>query len=319
MRRREFIALFGSALASSRAARAQRPAKPKIGVLIISNKEPFWSLFKKGLREVGYIEGENIQIELRSAEGLAANLPTLAAELVRLKVDIIVATPTPCVHAAKAATTDIPIVMVAAGDPVNTGLVASLSRPGGNVTGTSSAASEITEKTLELFREILPSMRRVAILVNPPDPFAKPFIEHIERAAKTMSMTADIYMIHAQEELDAAFAQISQKHLDAVVLQATLPRKQAADLAIKYRLPITCTASRFTGDAGGLLSYSFNIEELYRKSVVYIDKILKGAKPTDLPVQEPTKFTLSINLTTAKAIGITIPPTLLARADEVIE
>ena len=132
MRRREFIALFGSALASSCAARAQRPSKPKIGVLIISNKEPFWSLLKKGLREVGYIEGENIQFELRSAEGLAANLPTLAAELVRLKVDVIVASPTPCVHAAKAATTDIPIVMVAAGDPVNTGLVGSLSRPGGN-------------------------------------------------------------------------------------------------------------------------------------------------------------------------------------------
>jgi putative ABC transport system substrate-binding protein len=319
VRRREFIALFGSALASSHAARAQRPAKPKIGVLIISNKEPFWSIFKKSLREFGYIEGENIKIELRSAEGLAANLPTLAAELVRLKVDVIVATPTPCAHAAKAATTDIPIVMVGAGDPVSTGLVASLSRPGGNVTGTSSAGAENTEKTLELFREILPSMRRVAILVNPPDPFAKPFIEHIERAAKAMSMTADIFMIHAQEELDAAFAQISQKHMDAVVLQATLPRKKAADLAIKYRLPITCTAAPFTSEAGGLLSYSFNVEELYRKSAVYVDKILKGAKPTDLPVQEPTKFTLSINLKTAKAIGITIPPTLLARADEVIE
>jgi len=184
---------------------------------------------------------------------------------------------------------------------------------------TSSAGSENTEKTLELFREILPSMRGVAILANPPDPFAKLFIEHIERAAKAMGMTADIYMIHAQEELDAAFAQISRKRLDAIVLQATLPRKRAADLAIKYRLPITCTASRFTGEAGGLLSYSFNVEELYRKSVVYVDKILKGAKPTDLPVQEPTKFTLSINLKTAKAIGITIPPSLLARADEVIE
>ena len=134
-----------------------------------------------------------------------------------------------------------------------------------------------------------------------------------------MGMTADIYMIHAQEELDAAFAQISQKRLDAIVLQATLPRKRAADLAIKYRLPITCTAPTFTGDAGGLLSYTFNAEELFRKSAVYVDKILKGAKPTDLPVQEPTKFTLSINLKTAKAIGITIPPSMLARADEVIE
>src|SRR5262245_57973253 len=151
-------------------------------------------MFKKGLREVGYIEGENIQIELRSAEGLAANLSTLSAELVRLKADVIVANPAPCVHAAKAATTDIPIVMVGAGDPVSTGLVTSLSRPGGNVTGTSSAASENTEKALELFREILPSMQRVAILVNPLDPFAKPFIEHIERAAKAIRRPAVLFV-----------------------------------------------------------------------------------------------------------------------------
>jgi putative tryptophan/tyrosine transport system substrate-binding protein len=319
MNRREFIALLGRAGVSLPCgASAQQLNKPRIGVLIIANREPFWSLFKKGLQDLGYIDGKNIQIEFRSAEGKATRLPELAAELVSLKVDIIVASATPSVQAAKQATTEVPIVMAPAGDPVETGLVASLARPGGNVTGLSAVTAEIVGKSLEVIREILPPPRRVAVLANAPDPFTKHFLEQIELSARAIGIDIQTIMIRAAEELDTAFSQIDKKRVDAVIVQPSLQHKRSADLALKYRLPAICPAAGFAS-AGGLMSYAYSAEELYPRAAGYVDKILKGSKPADLPIEQPGKYKLVINLKTAKALGLAIPQSILLRADEVIE
>ena len=321
MKRREFIALLGgaaTAMAWPLASRAQQAKLPRIGILVPANPEPFWSLLREGLREHGYIEGQNIQFEFRSADGKPDLLPELAVELVRLKVDIIVASQTPAVTAAKRATMEIPIVMAAAGDPVGTGLVSSLARPGGNITGLSGTTAELGAKILELIREMLPATRRVAILANATDPFTKPFISQIELGGRTLGIAIQTIVVRGVAEFAAAFAAMAKERADAVIVQPSLPRKPAVDLALKHRLPPISPTRLFPAE-GGLMSYSLSQNELYRRAAFYIDRILKGVKPADLPVEQPTRYELVINLITAKALGLTVPPMLLSRADEVIE
>ena len=320
MRRREFITLLcGTAIAWPIAGRAQQPAAvPRIGMLTTADREPFWGLFVAELGALGYADGRNIALMFRSAEGKSGLLPDLAAELVRLKVDIIVANQTPAVLAAKQATGTIPIVMAGAGDPLGTGLIASFSRPGGNVTGMASATWELTGKTIELIREILPAASRVAVLANAADLFTRTFLGEIELAARVKGIRLQPIQVRGVEEFDAAFAAMEREKANAVIVQPSLPRQRAIDLALKHRLPSVSPTAAFTA-AGGLISYSANVRELYAKAAIYVDKILKGQKAADLPVEVSTRFELRINLKTAKALGLVIPPTLLARADEVIE
>jgi putative ABC transport system substrate-binding protein len=299
-------------------ARAQQAKLPKLGILLVGNREPFSKLFWEGLREFGYIEGQNIQVEFRSAEGKLNLLPELAAELVRLKVDVIVASETPSVQAAKRATNEIPIVMAPSGDPVGTGLIASLARPGANITGLSAATAELAGKSLELIREIIPGATRVAALADPTNAFTKPFLEQINLAAQTVGIAIQVVMVSGTEQFGAAFEELSRKRIEAVIVQPTLPRAPIVELVQKHRIPAV-SGNRAFADAGGLMSYAGSLADRYRNAAPYVDKILKGAKPADLPVQQPTKFELVINLKTAKALGLTVPPTLLARADEVIE
>ena len=319
MKRREFLLALGSAAASLPfAAGAQQPKMVTIGILNFENPEPFRRMLRDGLRDLGYAEGKNLRLEFRSAEGNRDRLPDLAAELVGLKVDVLVAYPTPAVVASKQATREIPIVMLAAGDPLGTGLVASLARPGDNITGTSSTTAESGSKTLELVRDILPSVRRVAVLANANDPFTKSFLEQIQLGGQTLRLEIQIIMIKAADELDPAFATMKKNATDAVVVQPSLPRDRVADLALKYRVPAIAPTGAFAA-LGGLAAYSGSQAEMARRTAAIVDKILKGSKPADLPVEQPTTFELALNLKTAKALGITVPPALLARADEVIE
>ncbi|MGH8629993.1 MAG: ABC transporter substrate-binding protein [Burkholderiales bacterium] len=317
MRRRGVITLLGAAAALPAVAWAQQPNKARLGLLVVSNPEPFLGLLREGLRSRGYVEGKSVQIEVRSAQGNADSLPGLAAELVRLQVDVLVAWQTPAVQAAKQATTRIPIVM-SAGDPVGTGLIASLARPGGNITGVTGTTAAMGGKTLELIRELLPSAKRVAVLANAADPFTKPFLEQIEHAGRAVAIDIHSFRVRSVDEFNAAFSEMGKRRADAVIVQPSLPRDPAISLALKHRLP-SVSATKAFPDAGGLMSYAASTTEIYRDTAVYVDKILKGAKPADLPVQQPTKFELVVNLKTAKALGISVPRSLLLRADKVIE
>ena len=321
MKRREFITLIGSAAVGlPLAARAQQPKMPTVGALVVGSpgSERFWRLFRDGMRELGYIEGQNIRYEFRSDEGKINRLPELAAELVRLKVDVIVTWFTPPALAAKQATREIPVVIALAGNPVENGLVESLDRPGGNVTGMSGVGAELASKSVELIQELLPSARRVAALANAPDPFSGPFLEQIRLGGKATGVTIDAVMIRGAEELEAAFPAMEQKRPDAIIVQASLPAKRVAELALRYRIPSVGIIRAFA-EEGGLMTYSFSEADMYRRAAIYVDKILKGAKPADLPIEQPTKFELVINLKTAKALGLTVPREMLARAEEVID
>jgi putative tryptophan/tyrosine transport system substrate-binding protein len=321
MKRRQFIALIGGAAVGwPLAVRAQQLKVPTVGVLVVAapGSEQFWRLFREGMRELGYIEGQNIRFEFRSDEGKASRLPELAAELVRLKVDIIVAWFTPAARAAKQATRDIPIVIALAGNPAESRLVESLARPGGNVTGMSSVGAELAGKSVELIQELLPSARRVAALANAPDPFSRLFLEQIRLRGQATGITIDAVMISSAEELETAFPAMEQKRPDAIIVQASLPGKRVAELALRFRIPSVGNIREFADD-GGLMTYSAAQAVMYRNAAVYVDKILKGANPADLPVTQPTKFELVINLKTAKALGLTVPPSLLGRTDQVIE
>jgi putative tryptophan/tyrosine transport system substrate-binding protein len=297
--------------------RGQQAKVPRIGVLVVDSAEP-WEIVRKGLHDLGYLEGRNIAIEFRSAEGNASALASLAADLVRLKVDVIVATFTPAVKAAKEATREIPIVMAASGDPVGMGLIATLARPGGNITGLSGTGLELGAKSLELIREIVPSAARIAVLADATDPFAKLFLQQIQLAAPTMAVEIQPVMVRGDEKFDAGFAAMASEHASAVIIQPNLRFPPAIELALKYRLPALSHDVRFA-KAGGLMSYGANLPERGHEAASYIDRILKGSEPADLPVMQPSKFELIVNLKTAKALGLTIPPSLLARADEVIE
>ena len=320
MRRREVVSLMGFAAAAwPLAARAQQTNIPTVGVLVLGSPDPTLLLkaFREGLQNVGYTDGQNIRLEIRTAGGDASLLPKLAAELVRLKVDVLVAYQTPAVTAAKQATSQVPIVMVGA-EALRTGLIASLARPGGNITGVSRFGPEFGAKNIELIREVLPSARRVAVLANATDPFTKPYLAEIEAAARTAGVEVAPIMLRPGDKFDAAFEDMRRTQADAVIVQPSLLRKDAADLALKYRLP-SFSHVRQLAAIGGLMSYSAKLVDQVHRSAVYVDKILKGDKPADLPVEQPTKLELVINLKTAKALGLTVPTTLLARADEVIE
>lgn len=317
MRRREFIGVLGGAAAWPLTAHAQQINQMRrIGVLLGSGPEPLGP-FREALRDLGYVDGKNVRFEVRSAQGQDARLPELAAELVRSQVEVLMAVQTLAAQAAKNATRSIPIVVMA-GDPIATGLVSNLARPDGNVTGLSATAAEAAAKSLELIPEIKPGARRVGLLGNGDDPFMKPFFEQIQRGAPLVHLEVHEVIVNSSDELNSAFASIARERVDAVVIQGSLPVKTTVDLALKYLLPSLST-QKSAVQAGILMSYSASFAERARAIASYVDKILKGVQPTDLPVQQPTKYEIAINLKTAKALGLTVPPTLLARADEVIE
>jgi putative ABC transport system substrate-binding protein len=326
--RRTFLAGTGAVLvAAPFAADAQQAGKvPRIGFLgtrTLSDTSPLLDAFRQGLRELGWVEGQNIVIDYRFAEGRFDRLPDLAAELVRLKVAIIVAAPTPAAVAAKKATETIPIVAIALGDPVGIGLIASLAHPGGNVTGSSfSVGLEIAGKGLELLKETVPKVRRVAILSNPGNPGQPLSIRELNVGARSLGVQLQLLEVRGPNEFDGAFAAMATERVGALLVVAdsmfNLHRTQLADLAARSRLP-AAYGLRENVEAGGLMSYGPSLRDLFRRSATYVDKILKGAKPGDLPVEQPTKFELVINLKTAKALGLTIPQSVLSRADQVIE
>jgi putative ABC transport system substrate-binding protein len=324
-KRRDFITLLGGAAAWPLAARAQQPAKlPTIGFMGAANSSSYgqWvAAFVQRLRELGWIEGRTVAIEVRWAEGHTERLAEIAAEFVRLKVDVIVTHSAVPVLAAKQATSVIPIVFAVAADPLGTGLVASLAHPGGNVTGLSVQWTDIAGKRLELLREVVPGMRRLAIMANVGAPAAILEMGEAQAAARTLGLEAATMEIWRADEIATAFdahkgrAEALYVCVDPLV---SAHRIRIITLAQGARLP-TMFAFREFVEAGGLMSYGTNFSDLYRRAADYVDKILHGAKPGDIPVEQPTKFDLIINITTAKALGLEIPPTLLARADEVIE
>jgi putative ABC transport system substrate-binding protein len=322
VRRREFITLLGgTAAAWPLAGRAQPSKVARIGVLYIglADAESFKKELRDGLHELGYVEGQNIAFEFRSAEGKLDRLPELASELVRLNVDLIVALYVPSALAAKQATREIPIVIIAA-EPIETGIVASWARPGGNITGVALMSAALVGKCVELFRDMLSAARRIAVLTNGADPlFAKLVVNEVELAGRITGIEIQPIMVRGpDEELDTAFATIARGHVDAVVIQGSLSTRRIADLALEHRLPAASTTRGFV-DAGGLMSYGADGPAMFRHSARFVQRILQGRQPNDLPIEQPTKFELAINLRTAKAMGLTIPESFLARADEVIE
>jgi putative tryptophan/tyrosine transport system substrate-binding protein len=327
MNRRAFLSGAGALLAAPLGGEAQQPGKVyRIGVLTNKASDPaearLWQAFRSGLRERGWIEGQNILIEFRAAEGNTARLPELAADLVRLKVDLIVARASIWVQPAKEATSSIPIVFLTHADPVGTGHVASLARPGGNITGLAVLMTDLAPKGLELLVSAVPVAKRITVLWNPDAPSHPQALKALEDAGRALRVQLQAVGARTAGELEGAFAAMDRARAKAVLVLATAlflaERQRVAELAIKHRLP---TMSNFKDavEAGGLMSYSPNWDDLYRRGAIYVDKILKGAKPADLPVEQATKFELVINLKTAKALGLTIPPSLLQRADQVIE
>ena len=319
MRRREFLGILGGTVAMPSLAIAQTSRIPRVGILMLGNPDPalFLQQFGDALREFGYVEGKNVALELRSANGSQSRLSSLAGELVALNVNVIVGFQTPTVVAAKAATAEIPIVMCPAQEPVEMGFVASFAHPGGNITGMTTATAEITGKNVDLIREALPAVRRLGAIGNAIDPFQKPFLESVAAAASKLRFQLKTILTRA-EVLDAAFAELVKDRIEAVLVQPSLPREFAGATALKYHLPLVSPNAEFAA-AGGLMAYSADPASVYREAATFVDQILKGRKPADLPVQLATKFVLVINLKTAKKLGLDIPPTLLARADEVIE
>jgi putative ABC transport system substrate-binding protein len=327
MRRRDFMTLLGGAVAAwPLAARAQQPRRiPRIGYVfsfIPSEGQHLWDACRQGLRDLGYVEGQSIILEPRWAEGKHERLPGLLADLVRLNVDVIVAAATPASRAAKAATATIPIVIVAVGEPVRAGLVASLARPGGNVTGLGLLTPDLSGKRLELLLEIAGKVSRVAILMNPDNAVSAIFLEETQAAARRVGIELQRVDARNPQEIEPAFGAITAGGADALivfddpVLWSHRPR--IVTLAAARRTPAMYGLRDFVND-GGLMSYGPNRPDQYRRTAIFVDKILKGAKPADLPVEQPTRFDLVINLATAKTLGLTVSPILLARADEVIE
>jgi ABC-type uncharacterized transport system substrate-binding protein len=307
-------------------AEAQQPTKiPRIGYLTgvsLSADSPRIEGFRQGLRELGYVGGKNIIIEYRYADGKFDRLPALAAELVRLKVDVIVTAGATNTRAAKEATTTIPIVMAQDPDPVGSGFVASLARPGGNITGLSSLTADLSGKRLELLKEILPKLSRLAVLGTSASPGMVQQLKETELAAGAFGMQFQFLDILDPKDIEAEFRAATKWRADAVLVLRgpvlTSQRTQVVELAVKSRLPATYPETEYV-EAGGLMSYGVSNIDLFRRAATYVDKILKGAKPADLPVERPTKFELIINLKAAKQIGLTIPPSVLARADKVIK
>jgi putative tryptophan/tyrosine transport system substrate-binding protein len=327
MRRREFITLFGGAAVGwPLAARAQQPAMPVIGFLDPRSPETIVDRvrgFRQGLKDTGFVEGENVAIEYRWAEGQFERLPELAAELVRRQVGVIAATNTASALAATAATTTIPIVFAVPEDPVGLGLVANIARPGGNATGINFFSQEVVTKRLELLRELVPAANRVAVLVNPgAAATTETTVREVAGAARALGIQIQVFNANTSREINAAFASFVRERPDALFVGGDaffqVRRAQVVNLASRHAVPATYGGREFAV-AGGLMSYGSNLTDAYRQIGGYAGRIIKGAKPTDLPVVQASKFELVINAETARMLDLDIPPTLLARADEVIE
>jgi putative ABC transport system substrate-binding protein len=325
--RRAFLGtLAGSLLAAPLAAGAQQAGKvPRIGILWVyspSVGSVFADAFRQGLRGLGYVEGRTILLEERWAEGKFDRLPSLAGELVRLNVDVIVTASTPAVQAAQQATRTIPIVMTLVTDPVQSGIVASLARPGGNITGLSLMHPELTGKRLALLKEVIPKIRRVGVFWSASTPSYRILLSETETAARPLGLQLHVVEVRGPTDFDNAFSAITRDRVGALVLLPDVlfrnQQRRILDLAAKHQLPAMYW-SRELVDAGGLMAYGANIPDQYRQAATVVDKILKGAKPGDLPIEQPAKLELVINLKTAKVLGLTIPPSLLQRADQVIE
>jgi putative tryptophan/tyrosine transport system substrate-binding protein len=327
VRRRTFISLLGGAAVWPLAARAQQPAMPVIGFLYNQSADPFAHRlrgFHRGLKEIGYVEGENLAIVYGWAEGQYDRLPTLAGELIRRQVAVIVAPGQTEALVAKAATTTIPIVFSSGEDPVRLGLVASLPRPGGNLTGINFLNVELVAKRLELLRELVPGLARIAVLVNPAVslPTVETILREVEAAARAMGLQVQILNVSTNREIDAAFAALVRERVDALFVSPgglfNSRRVQLATMAARHGIPMT-SATREIAEAGGLMSYGTNLADVWHQLGVYTGRILKGAKPADLPVVQSSKFELVINAQSARMLGLTVPDKLLATADEVIE
>jgi len=325
MRRRELLLLATAMTASARSLRAQQRAMPVIGFLNTGSPDtdlPFVVAFRQGLGDAGFVEGQNVAMEHRWAEGHYDRLPVLVGELVSRKVDVIAAGGDAAVIAAKGATSTIPIVFFNGGDPLAMGLIASLAHPGGNLTGFSTFAAELLPKRLELLSELAPQARVIAMLVNPSDPNAERFINEMEQVARAKGVNLRILKAGTEGEIDDAFASLVQLRADGLIVSPNAffvsRREQFVALASRYAVPAIYSRRQFA-TAGGLISYGSSLTAVYRRMRIYVGKFLNGAKPADLPVQQPSIFQLVVNLKTAKALGLTIPPSILARADEVIE
>jgi len=327
VRRRAFLTtMAGGLLAAPLAAEGQQAKKVwRIGYLTggSAEREKSWlASFRQGLRELGYVERESIVIEQRYAEGRTERLPELTKELIQLKVDVLVAAGDSAALAAKKATSSVPVVFVTVADPVGLGIVVSLARPGGNVTGLSDLHADIVTKRLELLKEIVPSASRVAVLLNPVNPAHAPQLRAVRAAAPALGLTVLALEVREPDDINRAFAILGKERASGLLILGDRMLgthvTRTAELAIKSRQP-TMFTQRGSVEAGGLMSYGANFAELYRQLGTYIDRILKGTKPADLPIEQATKFELVINLKTAKALGLTIPPSLLSRADEVIQ
>jgi ABC-type uncharacterized transport system substrate-binding protein len=326
--RREFLGTLALGLLTAPlAAVAQQAGKvTRIGILDYAAPDParvgWWEAFRERLRELGYVEGQHVIFEPRWGNGDVDRLSSLTAEMVNAEVDIIVTAGSEAVLAAKRATSSIPIVMATGVDPVALGIVASLARPGGNVTGVTSIQTELAAKRLELFRQLLPGVSRIAILWDTDNRASELLVRHTEVGAKSLRIALQSVRIQSPKDAEAAFSAMKRDRAAGVILAATPrfmgDRRRIADLAVRHRLPMMVGAKEYA-EAGGLVSYATDYPDLFRQAAIYVDKILHGAKPGDLPVEQPTKFELVINLKTAKALGLTIPPSLLLRADEVIE
>jgi putative ABC transport system substrate-binding protein len=323
MNRRDTVLALLALGAAPLAAEARPAGKvPRVGFLSSSTPQPRTDAFLTGLRDFGYVDGQNIAIEWRPSAGRAERLPDLAAELVRVDVDVIVAVDNPAIVSAQRVTRTIPIVMVLATDPVNTGFVASLARPGGNITGLTNQVTELQGKALQLLKEAIPSVSRVAVLWNPTEPGRQANAREAEVAARVLGLHSQLIGAASPAELDSVFTAMAQERPDAVLVQPSqtnfIHRARIGELAAKRLLP-TMGWSGETVEAGWLMSYGPNVLSLYRRAAYFIDRILKGAKPADLPVEQPTKFELVINLKTASILGLKVPASVLARADRVIE
>jgi putative ABC transport system substrate-binding protein len=328
MQRRQFIALIGGVAAAwPLASRAQQPTMPVVGFINAASAQNYTqqlAAFLKGLGETGYVEGRNVAVEYRWADGHADRLPEMVADLVHRNVAVIAATTTPAVLAAKAATTTIPIVFEIGGDPIQLGLVASLSRPAGNITGVTNRNIEVLQKRLELLHELLPTARTMALLVNPAEPdIEKTIVSEALAAAHTLGLELHVLNASREGDLDAVFAKLTELGAGGLVVGgssfATSHSEQLAALSVRHAVPVAFSQGREFTAAGGLLSYGSDIANSYRLTGIYTGRVLKGDKPADLPVQQATKVELYINLKTAKALGITVPLPLSGRADELIE
>ena len=323
--RRELMLLLGGAMAVAPDLRAQQKAMPMVGVLRTGSPDPNWpfaATFRQALSETGYVEGENVAIEYRYAEDHYDRLPALVADMVGSGVDVIATSAMPSTLAAKNVTSIIPIVFIVGTDPVEAGLVASLARPGGNLTGTTVMATELMPKRLELLSELVPQAKVIALLVNPNNASAEPQMRDVLEAAGAKGVRLRILKASTENEIDAAFATLGQLHAEALLV-GTDPffinrRRQLVALASRHAVPAIYEFREFAAD-GGLISYGPSLAGTWRQAGNYVGRILKGAKPADLPVQQPTTFELVVNLMTAKALGLSLPPAILARADEVIE